>query len=177
MSQLRIAKWPMFYGLLLSALAITSFNSGLAHAELPQPSDGPLLTITGKIRQTNAEDRAEFDRELLEQLGLVKLTTSTPWTKGEREFEGVSFVALLGAIGANGSTARAVAANDYIVDIPISDLLQSDALLAMSMDGKRLRLRDKGPLWIIYPWSQRPELDRSEFHSYAVWQLLSLHIH
>ena len=162
--------------LLFSAFAFFITASAPTDAGMSQPTGKTLLTITGKIHETNADGRAEFDRALLELLGLSELMTSTPWTDGERAFVGVPFAKLLDAIGAAGSIARAVAANDYVVDIPISNLREADAFLAMSMDGKQLRLRNKGPLWIIYPWSQRPELDRIELHSYAVWQLQSLHI-
>ncbi|MGI9509316.1 MAG: molybdopterin-dependent oxidoreductase, partial [Geminicoccaceae bacterium] len=166
----------MRYVLLLSALALFASVPASTDAGMPQPTDETLLTVTGKIRETNAEGRLEFDRSLLMQLGLSKLTPSTPWTDGERAFMGVPFASLLDAIGATGTIVRAVAANDYVVDIPISNLREANAFLAMSMDGTQLRLRDKGPLWIIYPWSQRPELNRIELHGYAVWQLQSLHI-
>lgn len=166
----------MRYVLFFVALALFALVPASTDAGMPQPTDETLLTVTGKIRETNAEGRVEFDRALLKQLGLRKLTTSTPWTEGERAFVGVPFASLLDAIGATGTIARAVAANDYVVDIPISNLREANAFLAMSMDGKQLRLRDKGPLWIIYPWSQMPELNRIELHSYAVWQLQSLHI-
>lgn len=174
--QATIMSLAMHYLFLFSALSFFTLIPAPTDAGLSQPTGRTLLTVTGKMRETNAQGRVEFDRALLEQLGLSKLTTRTPWTEGEREFVGVSLTSLLDAIGVTGSTARAVAANDYVVDIPINNLREANAFLAMSMDGKQLRLRDKGPLWIIYPWSQRPELNRSELYSYAVWQLQSLHI-
>jgi hypothetical protein len=166
----------MRYVLLFYTLAFFALFPASTDAGMSQNTGKTLLTVTGKIRTTNADGRVEFDRRLLEQLGLSNLKTSTPWTKGERTFAGVPLASLLDAIGATGSIARAAAANDYVVDIPISNLREANAFLAMSMDGKQLRLRDKGPLWIIYPWSQRPELNRIELHGYAVWQLQSLHI-
>jgi hypothetical protein len=162
--------------LLIATLILITIDPTPTYAGPSKPAGKTLLTITGMIQETNADGRLEFDREMLEQLGITALTTRTPWTEGERAFVGVAFANLLDAIGAIGASARAVAANDYVVDIPLSTLLGADAFLAMSMDGRQLRLRDKGPLWIIFPWSQRPELDRSELHSYAVWQLQSLHI-
>lgn len=162
--------------LLIATLLLITVDPTPTYADPSKPAGKTLLTITGMIQETNADGHLEFDRGMLEQLGLAALTTRTPWTEGERAFVGVAFANLLDAIGAFGSRARAVAANDYVVDIPLGTLRGADAFLAMSMDGKRLRLRDKGPLWIIFPWSQRPELDRGDLHSYAVWQLQSLHI-
>ncbi len=151
-------------------------HSSQARADLPEPDGRVLLTISGQIEETNAGDRAEFDRGMLERLGMIELRTRTPWTKGEQLFLGVPLARLLDVVAAKGSIVHAIAANDYAADIPISALRDTGAFLAMHMDGNPLTLRDKGPLWIIYPWSQRPELDRTEWHNYAVWQLLSLHI-
>ena len=160
----------------LSLAAVVSLATP-AHSELPEPTDRVILIVSGQIQEANNEGRAEFDRAMLEQLGVEKLSTRTPWTDGERQFVGVPFARLLDSVGATGSSVRAVAANDYSVDIPFASLRNADAFLAMSMDGKRLRLRNKGPLWIVFPWSQRPELDHAEMHGYAVWQLQSLHVH
>ena len=161
---------------ILALVAIVSMSTP-ANSELPIPTDHIILTVSGQIQEANNEGRAEFDRAMLEQIGLEEFNTWTPWTEGEQQFVGVPFARLLDTVGADGSSIRAVAANDYSVDIPLTSLRDSGAFLAMSVDGKRLRLRDKGPLWIVFPWSQRPELDRAEVHSYAVWQLQSLHVH
>ncbi|MEJ6114555.1 hypothetical protein [Aeromonas salmonicida] len=49
-------------------------------------------------------------------------------------------------------------------------------LLAEKQDGKVLTLRNKGPLWIIYPLSEYPELNKEVYHSRMVWQLTALEI-
>jgi len=147
-----------------------------ARTELPEPRGQVILTISGLISETNIEDRAEFDAEMLQRIGMVDLATETPWTEGTTQFSGVPFGRLLDAVGPKGSLARAVAANDYAVDIPITTLRDEGAILAMRINGKDMTLREKGPLWIIFPWSDRPELDRVEIYNLAIWQLLSLHI-
>lgn len=165
----------MRYLQIVMFIAMTAFSSTVK-GELPEPHGQVLLTISGNIEEMNAGDQTEFDRNMLEELGLVDLTTRTPWTEGETNFRGIPMVRLLDLVGPRGVTIRASAANDYIADIPLSTLVDSDAFLAMSMNGKDLTLRDKGPLWIIFPWSDRPDLDRPEIHNYAVWQLLSLRV-
>ena len=103
--------------------------------------------------------RIEFDLKDLEQLGLTKLTTWTPWTEGEVEFEGVWARRLMEAVGARGTEVEARALNDYVEVIPIDDFHRYDVLLAVRMNGQLMRTRDKGPIWIVYPWSGHPELD------------------
>jgi len=47
-------------------------------------------------------------------------------------------------------------------------------ILAMKMDGEWLRARSRGTLWIIYPWSEHPELRNDVVHSRSIWQLKEL---
>jgi hypothetical protein len=44
-------------------------------------------------------------------------------------------------------------------------------IIAYAMDGKPLPPDDKGPLWIIYPFSQVPALQRDLYFARGVWQL------
>ena len=159
----------------LCALALLLLSPS-AHADLPEPEGQVLLTISGKIQETNGRDRAAFDRDMLEDMGMVTLDTETPWTEEKVRFTGVPFARLLDAVSAKGPVASAVAANDYKADIPIATLRETGAILAMRLNGEDMTLRDKGPLWIVFPWSQNPDLKHAEIYNYSVWQLISLHI-
>jgi hypothetical protein len=158
-------------GLLLLGLTVSE-----AKAVLPVPSGPVLLSITGKIAETNGEGRAEFDRQMLEAMGTVRLRTWTPWTDRVVEFEGIPAARLLDAVGATGTVLLALARNEYSVEIPVELVRRYPVILAMSMDGERLRLRDKGPLWVVMPWSDYPELDGEESRYWSVWQLRSIDV-
>ena len=144
--------------------------------DLLQPAGPVLLTVSGQIKHTNAAGEARFDRAMLESLGLVSLVTRTAWTEGPQVFEGVPARALLAAVGAVGGTAHAVALNDYEMDIPVSDFSDYEVLIALKMNGSYMRVRDKGPLWVVYPRDQYPELDRPEVWSRWVWQLKRIEV-
>jgi hypothetical protein len=134
-------------------VVFASILSGcLAHAQdaLPRPTTRVLLTVTGKIDRTNSPQGAEFDRPMLEALGMVKLLTSTNFTDGRKEFDGIPLAALLARVGANGASLRATALNNYATTFPLTDLAY-EPILAMRMDGVVLTPRDKGPLWIVFP--------------------------
>ena len=49
-------------------------------------------------------------------------------------------------------------------------------LLALTQDGKLLTRRNKGPVWVIYPLSQYPELDKPSYHSAMIWQLRAISV-
>ena len=69
---------------------------------------------------------------------------------------------------------RLVAANDYFVDIPTEDFRAYDAILAMEADGKRLSRREKGPLWLMYPISDHPELKDPIYLRRLIWQVVRI---
>jgi hypothetical protein len=165
--------------LLLGALAPGALVAALAARggeKLAAPHGPAILSVTGAIANTNAAGRADFDIPNLEHLGLSRLTTWTPWTEGEIEFEGVLGRRLMEAVGALGTEVHAIALNGYEHTIPLGDFQSYDVLLAFRMNGAAMRVRDKGPIWIIYPWSNHPELDDFTTREKSIWQLTALHV-
>jgi hypothetical protein len=107
---------------------------------------------------------------------VTKLKTSTAWTAGEAEFEGVLVRDLLEAVGAAGTLVVATALKDCVASIPLRELYDYPVLLAFKMDGRDLELKDKGPIWIVYPRDQYEELNNSMVDKNWVWQLSELEI-
>jgi hypothetical protein len=157
----------------LHALAVP-ITQGWA-ASMP-PQERVILSVTGAISDADGSGRIDFDLKALEQLGFNKLRTWTPWTEGQVEFEGVSARRLIEAVGARGTEVKARALNDYEEVIPIDDFHRYQVLLAVRMNGELMRARDKGPIWIVYPWSDHPELDDFATREKSVWQLNALHV-
>jgi hypothetical protein len=143
---------------------------------LAAPTGKVILEITGQIGEGNAPGLARFDRAMLEALGPVELRTATAWTEGEHVYRGVPLRALLDHVGAVGDRLHAVALNEYEVIIPLDDPAAAAALLAFEQDGQPMRIKDKGPLWIVFPWSEQPSLDNERVRNWAVWQLKRLEV-
>jgi len=99
------------------------------------------------------------------------IETTTIWTEGMQTFEGVALVDLLAAIEAEGANLRAIALNDYAVDIPVSDAVEGGPIVAFLRNGETMSLRDKGPLWVIYPFDSSPEYQTEQIYSRSIWQL------
>lgn len=143
-----------------------------AHAgELAKPTGDVVLTIDGAIGTFNAENRADFDIDMLRAMPAVKIKTSTPWTDGVTEFEGVPLEAVFKAVGAKGKAIKATALNDYIADVDPATIVSSGAVLAYRMNGADISVRDKGPLWIMFPFDEQPQLKAETVYSQSVWQL------
>jgi hypothetical protein len=140
--------------------------SGVA-AEAATPA-GTVLVIDGTIAGGKP---AVFDLSALQSLPVTRITTMTPWTDGENLYEGVRVRDLLDRLGAKGHVVLADAVDDYQVTIPMEDIQDYDVIVAYAMNGKPLPADNKGPLWIIYPYSDHSRLQKDLYFSRSVWQL------
>ena len=138
------------------------------------PEGRPLLTVSGRIGVTNAGGEARFDRDMLEALGTTGFETATPWYNDKVRFEGVLLSRLLDAVAASGDNLLAIALNDYSTELPAEDARKYRVLLALKRDGQYMPVRDKGPIFIVYPFDSDPQLQHQRFYGRAVWQLARL---
>ena len=149
----------------------------LARAWALDAPTGPIvLTVTGRLRLPNAGAQAHFDMDMLEHLPQHSFVTRTPWYAMPHKFTGPLLRDVLAACGAQGSNVRAIALNDYRVDLPFEDAQRFDVLLARLLDDKPMAVRDKGPLFIVYPFDSSPELRSTVYYSRSAWQLKSLEV-
>ncbi|HWL18170.1 MAG TPA: molybdopterin-dependent oxidoreductase [Bradyrhizobium sp.] len=145
-------------------------------ATLEQPKDKAILTVSGKITVTNSEGAAQFDRAMLEGLGMVSFETTTPWYKDPVKFEGVPLAKLMAVVGATGQRIVAIALNDYSAEVPMEDALKYQVIVALKRDGEYMPVRDKGPLFVVYPFDSDPELKAQKFYSRSVWQVARIEV-
>lgn len=143
---------------------------------LDAPSGKVVLTITGELAHANDNGAASFDLALLQSLPQHSFSTKTPWSPRPHKFTGVLLGDLLLAVGAKPGTTKAAALNDYRVDLPANEMIKQGAMLAYLLDDKPMTVREKGPLLIIYPFDDKPELRTAVHYSRAIWQLRSLDI-
>lgn len=151
----------------LAALMIPT----VALAELAPPKERVVLTVTGAISQTNGDGIAQFDMEMLKALPVTEFSTATIWTKGTLTFTGVSLKTLMDHVGAEGSALRGYAINDYSVEIPADDATADSAIIAYAVDGNAMSVRDKGPLWVVYPYDSSSSFRTEVVYSRSIWQL------
>lgn len=151
---------------LLAVLPLVTVAQGLS-----KPTGPVVLQVSGKIALTNSGDLAEFDAAMLDALPVSHIATTTPWQKGVVSFAGPSLKTLLNAVGAHGQTLRMVALDDYTVQIPVDDAVQFNPVLSRRMNGVALKVRDRGPLFLIYPFDDRPALKNELYYNRSIWHL------
>lgn len=165
----------------LAALAAGSLllaGLGLARPSLAldSPKGRVILTISGSGLKANQDGRVALDMDMLAALPQRSITVSTPWYPDARKFTGPLLRDVLALAGAHGSSIEAFALNDYRVTIPMDDVLKHPVILARLMDGQPMSVRDKGPLFIIYPFDDDRRLRSSLYYSRCAWQLKALEI-
>jgi hypothetical protein len=136
--------------------------------DLGAPTGPVILTVTDAAGGSWA-----FDRAMIEALGWQTITTVTPFTEGPQEFAGIPLSALAEATGAEGSTIQAIAINDYVAEIPAAHMADHGVFLALDHNGAPMRVRDRGPVWIIYPAATVDD-PVNRFDAMMVWQLREL---
>ncbi len=159
---------------LLSAFLCLVCLSAAGAVTIAKPQGKAILIISGNIANTNADGAAQFDRDMLEALGMETVETTTPWHDGRVRFEGVPLAKLMDVVGAKGSSITAVALNDYTSTIPMEDFRKFNVILAVKLDGKYMTVREKGPLFVIYPYDSDPELQKQTYYSRSAWQVARL---
>jgi hypothetical protein len=163
----------LFLGFGLVLLAPVSTVSA---ADLAKPVGEVILTVSGAIANTNGEGKAAFDLDMMKALPVTTFKTKTTWTEGAKAFTGVSLQALLAAAGSSGTVAKAIALNDYGVEIPVSDAVADGPIVAYLMDDQPMSVRDKGPLWIVYPFDAKPEYRTEATYAKSIWQLTRIEL-
>lgn len=140
--------------------------------QLPRPTGEVVLTLSGELQNTNTADgQLELDLDMLMALPKAGFKTSTIWTDEPIKFSGVLMRDILDFAGARGTVVHAIALNDYKVDIPAKSAKAEGPLVAYHMNGETMSARDKGPLWVVYPYDYGVEYRTEVIYSRSIWQL------
>ena len=95
----------------------------------------------------------------------------TPWTEGVVTFSGVPFETLAREFGGDAGRVTLKAINAYKITLEVPELLADEALLAIRMNGRPMPVRDKGPIWLVFPSARRPELAHADNVHRWIWQI------
>ena len=108
---------------------------------------------------------------MLEALAHEEFETTTIWTEGLQHFAGVPLKLLLDTLGVSEGELSATAINDYAISLPVSEALIEGPLIAYERNGRPMSVRDKGPLWLVYPYDHNREFQTKVIYSRSIWQL------
>lgn len=166
-------------------LATTDLQLGYS---LPPATGTIVLTVSGNITLTNSkavntnskaadssvltEPNAVFDLALLRALPQAEVLTHNPWFAGQNLFRGPLGSTLVQAVGAQqASSVRVASINGFMAEIPLSDFMQYEIIFALEMNQRQLKIRDLGPVFVIYPFDAYPNLKTEMHYNRSVWQV------
>jgi hypothetical protein len=157
---------------LMAALAVVRPPRASADATVTPPArltDDVILEI-----DVDAGDTVAFDLEALDALPQHRFDTSTIWTDGVRQFSGPPLAAVLGAAGLDPQPIQAFASNGYGVTLtfPPGDALVP--IVATRIDGAPIGRRERGPLWVMFPFDSDASLRNAEVFGQSIWHLVRL---
>ncbi|MBZ8117740.1 oxidoreductase [Roseovarius sp. LXJ103] len=141
---------------------------------LPQPVGPVTLTIDGDISITNGGGTAVFDDAMLGDLPSVSFETSTVWTDSISTFSGPTLRSVLDRVGAGPGNITAMAINKYEASISQEYILDNAPIIANRLDGAPFGLRQKGPLWVIFPYDSDITFRTKKIYAMSIWQLEKL---
>ena len=169
----RLALRRTALGLTLATLLALPLMSA-ADQTAPGRAGRTVLTLSGDITAGGAQGRLDLDMAALAALPQHSFTTRTPWYPQPVQFTGPLLRDVLALAGARGHQLTAVALNDYRVDLPVADAQRWNVIVARLQDGKPMSVRQKGPLFIVYPFDDSEELRSERYYGRSAWQLRRL---
>ncbi|MCG8905618.1 molybdopterin-dependent oxidoreductase [Pseudomonas sp. DP-17] len=108
----------------------------------------------------------------LEALPQTQWRAMLPDESQVSEWQGVRLSTLLaGFERADTQHLRVEALNDYSTLIPLGDLDAFEPILAYRRDGHSIGIAERGPLFVIYPMVDHPELPTQVYFNRTVWQV------
>jgi hypothetical protein len=138
---------------------------------LPEVTGPVILTVTGLDPAEYPDGVIKLDVGRLAAIGRDEIVTSTIWTDGPHRFSGVMLRDLVDYLAIEAGTLRLHALNDYAVEFPTEEATDDAPILAYEMDGLAMSVREKGPIWVLYPFDDGPEYRTDTTFSRSIWQL------
>ena len=139
---------------------------------LALPTMGAAQTI---LTVSTPEQSATYTLEDLLALPQTTVVTKNDYVDTAAAFQGPRLRSVLQPLNVEAdATLKMVALNDFSSNVPAVDAFDYDVILAVLRDGEPMSVRDKGPIWVIYPMDDHAELQDNSFNGRLVWQLKSI---
>lgn len=161
-----------------SLLIFLTLFSPFVHAESGISSNNKevVLEITGKISVASQGDVALIDRQTINTLPQKQIITTNHLTETPVTYRGPLFRDVLNLVGASGDSVLVTAWDEYMAEINLSDLNKYDVILATHENDQQLTIEGKGPLFVVFPFSDNPEIRNDLYYNKSVWQIKRIEV-
>ncbi|MGR5260132.1 molybdopterin-dependent oxidoreductase [Vibrio astriarenae] len=148
-----LAVWLIFASLYLQADTLTL-----------HPKTGRTLTLSLQ--------------QIEQSLPMHSFSTKLPWHDEELDFSGFRLDELIEHFEIAPPTHVTISAlNDYRADIHWSEITHFNPIVAYRLNGEEIKIRDKGPYWLVFDVQRYPALDDHTYYEKMVWQISDILFH
>jgi hypothetical protein len=157
--------------------AILLAGATAAHAAPNACPQDALLAITGLVKPNRPNGTFSFNEEDFLKLSTAKIVTTTAWTP-KSEFVGPELSTVLRAanVSPKAKEMRFYAVDAYEITIPIADVAKYRPVMAHTQNGARLTIPTRGPVFLVYPRDQHPELLNIKGQAQFVWMVCKIDV-
>jgi hypothetical protein len=146
--------------------------------EVAAPNRGPVDPEFDKLfifNDVNFDKAREFDLADLEKLPQATVKADFPKGGPETVFTGPLLKDVLAEAGAAGETVMVQAMDGYAVEVPLEEMVDKGAVVALARDGRPLGIGNLGPTQIVFPRAERADL-KDMPDDWWIWQIYHIDV-
>ncbi len=155
---------------IIFTLAVSALSSFL-HV-IGAAAESVVLTL----QHSKNDQVITFTDEQLMALPQTQFETETIWTEGVVEFSGPTLKALIEYADIAPGDVELYAINDYNIVLPYEKIEDGAPVIANRINGAPFSVREKGPLWVVFPYDDLARYSNEEYFALSVWQLNRLNV-
>lgn len=140
----------------------------------PAPAQSAAVVLT--VNDAKSGRVVQFTDDDLMALPQRSFDTGTLWTKGVHSFSGPTLKSVLEAAGVASAELKLSAINNYSVSFPAEWIEDEVPIIANRIDGEPFPVREKGPLWLVFPYDSERRFKSEDVYSLSVWQLKQIDV-
>lgn len=152
-----------------------STTSRLSDAKPTNLKEDTLLSIQA-VKNSGCNKSTELNDKALLALPQKQFVTHHSWSENAESFSGPLLEDVLDTTCGNTEKIKLTALNDYAIDMDFSQIKKYQPIVALSVNGKRLSIREKGPLWIMLPLDDHKDIAEKSMDGMMIWQLSNIKI-
>ncbi|MGH1356513.1 MAG: molybdopterin-dependent oxidoreductase [Thalassovita sp.] len=129
------------------------------------------LEVVFLDKDENPQSRKQVSLDEVLELPASEFQTTTIWTEGVQSFRGVWLSDLIAYLEITEGNLDFSALNEYLIEIPLEDIVPGGPLVAYEWNGERMGPRNKGPLWVVFPYDSDAKFQTESIYAQSIWQL------
>ncbi|RVU86289.1 hypothetical protein EOL70_02245 [Leucothrix sargassi] len=139
---------------------------------LPEKDDTILTIQVEKDNQCQTSGILLTDKDLF-SLPQYEFSTKHQWTTATQHFKGPLLIDVIKLACDDAHKVILTALNDYSITVDLKLIEEFKPIIAHTLDGQRMSIRDKGPLWVMID-HEKYNVGKQTLDELLIWQLFNI---